>query len=124
MRGRGESTAGIAEFTRDALERGATLLAGGTRIGDSGNFWQPTVLADVPLDARIFNDEPFGPMAGIRTFDTLDEAIAEANRLPYGLAATAVDRGRCPTLLASGPRRVAARERRMIQVVRDIRRER
>ena len=84
--------AAMAEFTRDALERGATLLAGGARIGDAGNFWQPTVFADVPLTSRIFNDEPFGPMAGIRTFETLDEAIVEANRLPFGLAAYAFTR--------------------------------
>ncbi|HKO68499.1 MAG TPA: aldehyde dehydrogenase family protein, partial [Burkholderiaceae bacterium] len=76
----------MAEFTKDAVERGATVLAGGERIGDAGNFWQPTVLADVPLEAKVFNDEPFGPMAAIRSFDTLDDAIAEANRLPYGLA--------------------------------------
>ncbi|MES2843043.1 MAG: NAD-dependent succinate-semialdehyde dehydrogenase [Pseudomonadota bacterium] len=76
----------MAEFTKDAVERGATLATGGERIGDEGNFWQPTILTDVPLDARVFNDEPFGPMAAVRTFKTLDEAIAEANRLPYGLA--------------------------------------
>ena len=76
----------MAEFTKDAVQRGATVLAGGERIGDAGNFWQPTVLADVPLEAKVFNDEPFGPMAAIRSFDTLDDAIAEANRLPYGLA--------------------------------------
>ena len=76
----------MAEFTKDAVDRGATVLAGGERIGDVGNFWQPTILADVPLEAKVFNDEPFGPMAAIRSFDTLDDAIAEANRLPYGLA--------------------------------------
>ncbi|MDP1684779.1 NAD-dependent succinate-semialdehyde dehydrogenase [Hydrogenophaga sp.] len=76
----------MAEFTKDAVERGATLASGGERIGDAGNFWQPTILTDVPLDARVFNDEPFGPMAAVRSFKTLDEAIAEANRLPYGLA--------------------------------------
>jgi succinate-semialdehyde dehydrogenase / glutarate-semialdehyde dehydrogenase len=76
----------MAEFTKDAVERGATLASGGERIGEAGNFWQPTVLTDVPLDARVFNDEPFGPMAAVRSFNTLDEAIAEANRLPYGLA--------------------------------------
>ena len=76
----------MAEFTKDAVDRGATVLAGGERISDVGNFWQPTILADVPLEARVFNDEPFGPMAAIRSFDTLDDAIAEANRLPYGLA--------------------------------------
>jgi succinate-semialdehyde dehydrogenase/glutarate-semialdehyde dehydrogenase len=76
----------MAEFTKDAVEKGATVLAGGERIGDAGNFWQPTILADVPLQAKVFNDEPFGPMAAIRAFNTLDEAIAEANRLSYGLA--------------------------------------
>jgi succinate-semialdehyde dehydrogenase/glutarate-semialdehyde dehydrogenase len=76
----------MAEFMKDAVEKGATVLAGGERIGDAGNFWQPTVLADVPLEAKVFNDEPFGPMAAIRGFNTLDEAIAEANRLAFGLA--------------------------------------
>ena len=76
----------MADLTRDALARGARLLAGGERIGDAGNFWQPTVLADVPREARLFNEEPFGPVAATQGFDTLDEAIAEANRLPFGLA--------------------------------------
>ena len=84
--------AAMAEFTQDALQRGATLAAGGARIGDSGNFYAPTVFTDVPLDARVFNDEPFGPMAAVRGFNTLDEAIAEANRLPYGLAGYAFTR--------------------------------
>ncbi len=76
----------MAEFTKDAVDRGATVMSGGERIGDAGNFWQPTILSDVPLDAKVFNDEPFGPMAAIRSFKTLDDAIAESNRLPYGLA--------------------------------------
>ena len=76
----------MAEFTQDAVKRGATVLSGGERIGDAGNFWQPTILSDVPLDAKVFNDEPFGPMAAIRGFDKLEDAIAEANRLPFGLA--------------------------------------
>ena len=76
----------MAEFTKDAVDRGATVLLGGERIGDAGNFWQPTILADVPTDAKVFNDEPFGPMAAIRSFKTIEEAIAEANRLSYGLA--------------------------------------
>jgi succinate-semialdehyde dehydrogenase/glutarate-semialdehyde dehydrogenase len=84
--------AAMAELTQDAVRKGATVLAGGERIGHSGNFWQPTILADVPVDARVFNDEPFGPVAAIRSFKTLDEAIAEANRLPYGLAAYAFTR--------------------------------
>ena len=82
----------MAEFTQDAVRRGATVMSGGERIGDAGNFWQPTILSDVPLDAKVFNDEPFGPMAAIRGFNTLDEAIAEANRLPYGLAGYAFTR--------------------------------
>jgi len=76
----------MADFTKDAIEKGATVLAGGERIGDTGNFWQPTILSDVPTEAKVFNDEPFGPMAAIRAFNTLDEAIKEANRLSYGLA--------------------------------------
>jgi succinate-semialdehyde dehydrogenase/glutarate-semialdehyde dehydrogenase len=84
--------AAMAEFQQDAVARGARVLAGGARIGEAGNFWQPTVLADVPLDARLFNDEPFGPVAGIRGFDRLEEAIAEANRLSFGLAGYAFTR--------------------------------
>ncbi len=76
----------MTEFTQDAVQRGATVMSGGERIGSEGNFWQPTILSDVPLDAKVFNDEPFGPMAAIRGFDQLEEAIAEANRLPFGLA--------------------------------------
>ena len=82
----------MAEFTKDAVERGATLATGGERIGEAGNFWQPTILTDVPLDARVFNDEPFGPMAAVRSFKTLEEAISEANRLPFGLAGYAFTR--------------------------------
>jgi succinate-semialdehyde dehydrogenase/glutarate-semialdehyde dehydrogenase len=78
--------AAMAEFTQDAVKRGATVMSGGERIGDAGNFWQPTILSDVPLEAKVFNDEPFGPMAAIRGFDKLEDAIAEANRLPFGLA--------------------------------------
>lgn len=76
----------MADLHEDAVKKGATVLTGGKRIGDSGNFWEPTVLVDVPLEARMFNDEPFGPVAGIRSFGKLEEAIAEANRLSFGLA--------------------------------------
>jgi succinate-semialdehyde dehydrogenase/glutarate-semialdehyde dehydrogenase len=76
----------------DAVAHGARLLAGGSRQGEVGNFWAPTVLADVPLAARVFNDEPFGPIAAVRKFSQLDEAIAEANRLAYGLAGYAFTR--------------------------------
>ncbi|MES3000248.1 MAG: NAD-dependent succinate-semialdehyde dehydrogenase [Pseudomonadota bacterium] len=76
----------MAEFTQDAVKHGASVAFGGERIGSEGNFWQPTILTDVPLEAKVFNDEPFGPMAAIRGFNTLEDAIAESNRLPYGLA--------------------------------------
>ena len=76
----------MSAFTEDAMKKGAKLLAGGQRIGTAGNFWQPTIFTDVPREAKIFNDEPFGPVAAIQPFDTLESAITEANRLPYGLA--------------------------------------
>jgi len=76
----------MAKVMDDARTRGVTVATGGERVGSTGNFFAPTVLTDVPLDADVFNNEPFGPVAAVRGFDTLDEAIAEANRLPYGLA--------------------------------------
>jgi succinate-semialdehyde dehydrogenase/glutarate-semialdehyde dehydrogenase len=79
----------MAHLLADAQAKGAKLATGGDRVGSSGNFFAPTVLTDVPLNAELFNSEPFGPVAAIRGFDTLDEAIAEANRLPYGLASYA-----------------------------------
>jgi len=76
----------MAKVVEDARATGAKIMTGGERIGSEGNFFAPTVLADVSLKADIFNNEPFGPVAAIRGFDTLEEAIAEANRLPFGLA--------------------------------------
>ncbi|MDM0116467.1 NAD-dependent succinate-semialdehyde dehydrogenase [Variovorax sp. J22R133] len=70
----------------DARKTGAKVLTGGERVGSDGNFFAPTVLDEVSLEADVFNNEPFGPIAAIRGFDTLEEAIAEANRLPFGLA--------------------------------------
>ena len=82
----------MAKVVDDARAKGATVALGGERVGSSGNFFAPTVLTDVPLDADVFNNEPFGPVAAIRAFDTLDDAIAEANRLPFGLAGYAFTR--------------------------------
>jgi succinate-semialdehyde dehydrogenase/glutarate-semialdehyde dehydrogenase len=82
----------MAKMVEDAQAKGAIVATGGKRVGDAGNFFAPTILADVPLEASIFNDEPFGPVAGIRGFDSLEDAIAEANRLPYGLAGYAFTR--------------------------------
>jgi succinate-semialdehyde dehydrogenase / glutarate-semialdehyde dehydrogenase len=76
----------MQELTANALKSGAKLLTGGERIGTVGNFFAPTVLDDVPLTADIFNNEPFGPIVSVRGFDSLDAMIAEANRLPFGLA--------------------------------------
>ncbi|MGX1099444.1 NAD-dependent succinate-semialdehyde dehydrogenase [Amorphus sp. MBR-141] len=79
-------------LTADAVGVGARVVAGGERGSNQGFFWQPTVIADVPDTARIMNEEPFGPVAVIRRISSVDEAIAEANRLPYGLAAYAFTR--------------------------------
>lgn len=76
----------MAEFMSDAVQSGAEVMTGGERIGSSGNFYAPTILNNVPLTARVFNDEPFGPVAAVRGFTDLNEAIQEANRLAYGLA--------------------------------------
>ncbi|TXM79063.1 NAD-dependent succinate-semialdehyde dehydrogenase [Methylobacterium sp. WL69] len=76
----------------DAVAKGAELRTGGHRIGNRGNFFAPTVLCDVPVEARIMNEEPFGPVALIQRFSDDEAAYAEANRLPYGLAAYAYTR--------------------------------
>ena len=71
---------------QDAVKRGAELRTGGNRIGNRGYFFEPTVLTGTPKDARAMNEEPFGPIALISSFTEHEEAIAEANRLEYGLA--------------------------------------
>jgi succinate-semialdehyde dehydrogenase/glutarate-semialdehyde dehydrogenase len=73
----------------DAVACGARLRTGGERLGNEGYFWRPTVISDVPDTAQIMNEEPFGPVAVIAPVRDLDEAVAQANRLPYGLAAYA-----------------------------------
>ena len=79
-------------FIGDAVQKGATIKTGGNRIGNKGNFFEPTVLTDVPMNARIMNEEPFGPVAVIAPFKSFDDVVEEANRLPYGLAAYAYTR--------------------------------
>ena len=76
-------------FVDDAVGKGAKLATGGKQVGSAGFFFEPTVLTEVPANARILTEEPFGPIAPIGTFKTFDEVVAEANRLPYGLAAYA-----------------------------------
>ncbi|MDR5761496.1 NAD-dependent succinate-semialdehyde dehydrogenase [Caballeronia sp. LZ035] len=77
----------MERLVADAREHGAKVLTGGERVGREGYFFAPTVLTDVPMSARIMTEEPFGPIAPIASFSSYDEVIAEANRLPYGLAA-------------------------------------
>ncbi|HUB13149.1 MAG TPA: NAD-dependent succinate-semialdehyde dehydrogenase [Acetobacteraceae bacterium] len=84
--------AAMETFIADAAQHGATVQTGGHRIGNKGNFFEPTVITDVPKDARIMNEEPFGPVAVISPFSSFDEVVAEANRLPYGLASYAYTR--------------------------------
>ncbi|WP_244829097.1 NAD-dependent succinate-semialdehyde dehydrogenase [Caballeronia sp. TF1N1] len=79
----------MERLVADAREHGAKVLTGGERVGREGYFFAPTVLVDVPMNARIMTEEPFGPIAPIASFKSYDEVIAEANRLPYGLAAYA-----------------------------------
>jgi succinate-semialdehyde dehydrogenase/glutarate-semialdehyde dehydrogenase len=85
----GRRIAAMEALTADAVARGAKIATGGERIGNRGNFYKPTVLTDVPLEARVLNEEPFGPIAVVSPFSTYEAAITEANRLPYGLAAYA-----------------------------------
>jgi succinate-semialdehyde dehydrogenase/glutarate-semialdehyde dehydrogenase len=79
----------ISGFVEDADARGAKILAGGHRVGERGNFFEPTVVAEPPDDSKLMTEEPFGPILGVKRFRTLDEAIERANSLPYGLAAYA-----------------------------------
>lgn len=79
----------MESLVSDAVQRGACVRAGGKRLGNEGFFFEPTVLTEVPLSARIMNEEPFGPVVPIARFTTFEAAVAEANRLPYGLAAYA-----------------------------------
>jgi succinate-semialdehyde dehydrogenase/glutarate-semialdehyde dehydrogenase len=71
----------------EAVAKGAKLGCGGKRIGNQGYFYAPTVLSEIPLDTEIMNEEPFGPVALINPFANEEDMVAEANRLPYGLAA-------------------------------------
>jgi succinate-semialdehyde dehydrogenase/glutarate-semialdehyde dehydrogenase len=77
----------VAELVDDAVDRGARVVTGGGAAGGSGWFFQPTVLTDVPADARLCSEEIFGPVAAITTFADDDEAIAGANATEYGLVA-------------------------------------
>ena len=79
----------MSSFVSDAVDKGAKIRTGGKRMGNKGYFFEPTVMTDVPTEARIMNEEPFGPLAPITPFKNFDDVVKEANRLPYGLAAFA-----------------------------------
>ncbi len=79
----------MQNLVTDAAQQNAKLKTGGKALGATGNFWAPTVLTELPLSARAMTEEPFGPMALINPFKSFDDAVQEANRLPFGLAAYA-----------------------------------
>jgi succinate-semialdehyde dehydrogenase/glutarate-semialdehyde dehydrogenase len=79
-------------FIADAVREGGRVHLGGNRIGNKGNFFEPTVLTEVPRTARVMNEEPFGPLAVVAPFRHFDDAVEEANRLPFGLASYAYTR--------------------------------
>ncbi len=77
----------VAELVDDAVGRGASVLLGGASADGRGYFFEPTVLTDVPADARLLGEEIFGPVAPVATFNSEEEALAAANRTEYGLVA-------------------------------------
>lgn len=79
----------ISAMVADARARGARVVAGGDAIGNTGNFHAPTVVADAHAGLMAMNDEPFGPLALVARMGSIDEALAEANRMPVGLASFA-----------------------------------
>jgi succinate-semialdehyde dehydrogenase/glutarate-semialdehyde dehydrogenase len=98
----GGRLAAIDELVEDAAARGGHISAGGERIGCAGYFYSPTVVLEPPLNSRLMNEEPFGPVAAMVPFEDFDEAVHEANRLPYGLAAYAFTKStKTATLVAA-----------------------
>jgi len=77
------------KFVNDAKDRGGKIVTGGTRRGNQGYFYAPTVITDLPDDSMLMTQEPFGPLAPVVTFKTFDEVVERANSLPFGLAAYA-----------------------------------
>ena len=79
----------VEKLINDAVSDGARIETGGKRIGNKGSYFEPTVLTGLRPDMRIMNEEPFGPVALVMPFKSFDDVVAEANRLPFGLAAYA-----------------------------------
>ena len=76
----------VEEHIQDAVSKGARVLTGGKRHALGGTFFEPTVLADVPADAKVAREETFGPLAPLFRFETDEEAIRLANDTEFGLA--------------------------------------
>ncbi len=81
--------AAMAGFIDDAHQGGAAVLTGGKPLEGAGNFFAPTVLADLSPTSRFMTEEPFGPVAGMVRFKTVEEVLTRANALPFGLASYA-----------------------------------
>jgi succinate-semialdehyde dehydrogenase/glutarate-semialdehyde dehydrogenase len=82
-----DQRAKVTELVDDAVDRGARVLLGGGQVDARGYFFEPTVLADVPEQARLLSEEIFGPVAPVATFTSEEDALAAANRTEYGLVA-------------------------------------
>jgi succinate-semialdehyde dehydrogenase/glutarate-semialdehyde dehydrogenase len=82
----GKARDGVSELVADATAKGATDVTGGKQVSGRGYFFEPTVITDVPMNARMMTEEIFGPVAPITTFRTEAEAIRKANSTEYGLA--------------------------------------
>jgi succinate-semialdehyde dehydrogenase/glutarate-semialdehyde dehydrogenase len=82
----------IESMVQDAVGHGGKIATGGSRVGNKGYFFEPTVVTNVPKSARAMNEEPFSPLAMISPFAKFDDAAEEANRLPFGLASYAFTR--------------------------------
>jgi succinate-semialdehyde dehydrogenase/glutarate-semialdehyde dehydrogenase len=77
----------VEELVTDAVDKGATVLTGAERVGERGYFYRPTVLGGVTDDARVLDEEIFGPVAPVKGFSSEEEAVAAANATEYGLVA-------------------------------------
>ena len=76
----------MEDFVSDAVKSGAKVETGGKRPTNRGYFYNPTVLSEVPDSAKIMSEEPFGPLAPITPFGSMNEVIDRANSLPFGLS--------------------------------------
>jgi succinate-semialdehyde dehydrogenase/glutarate-semialdehyde dehydrogenase len=76
----------VQDLVLDAVAQGGEVLLGGGRQGTQGHFHAPTLIANVPAGARLMQEEPFGPVAALTRFDDVEQALARANEVPFGLA--------------------------------------